>query len=217
MTDRPLLTGFNRLLLVAVGLLTVAGFLLVPLDATLPIHWGLTGEPDGFAPAAAALLLPLGMAVFTTALLFFVRPAGLRKDFEAGRHLIDVSISIVLALAIALCLATIAIGIGLAVDMPRLVAIAIGAMLLVLGNYLPKTQPNWIAGIRVPWTLRDPANWAVTHRWTGRLMMAGGIVALIAGIVGLPPVPLIATILAAAIVPAIAGIAISYALARRAN
>lgn len=215
MTDKPMLNPLNRGLLVAVAVVTIAGFFLVPLDVSLPIHWNINGEPDNFAPAPLAMLLPALMAAIVIGLLLILRPAGLRRDFAAGRHAIDAAISVVLALALLLGGATIAMGMGVSVDMVRLIAFALGAMLLVLGNYLPKTQPNWIAGLRLPWTMRDPNNWRRTHLWTGRLMMLGGAVALAAALVNPLPPLLFSVVIASVLVPLLAGIAISYAMARR--
>lgn len=215
MTDRPILNRLNRLLVGGVALATIASFFVVPLDMTLPIHWGPDGQADGFAPAPLALLLPIAMVIITLAIFFVIKPAGMRKDFEAGRHVIDPSISFIAVLGLLILGATVAVGLGQAVDMPRLLTAAVGAMLLVLGNYMPKTQPNWVAGVRLPWTLRDPDNWRQTNLWTGRLMMAGGLVALVAAILN-PPVPvMIAALLSAAFIPALAGLAISYTMARQ--
>lgn len=214
MTDRPILGLFNRLLAAALLIATIAAFIVVPLHLDLPIHWGPDGQADRFAPAPVALLLPLAMAALVVGLLFVLRPAGLQKDFEAGRHLIAAVVSFILILALVILTATVALGLGQAVDMPRLVALLVGGMLLVVGNYLPKTQPNWIAGIRLPWTLRDPANWRVTHRWTGRLMMLGGGVTVMAAILVPAPGVLITAVVAAAVIPALVGVLISYRLAR---
>ncbi len=215
MTDRPLLSPLNRVLGLALAAATLASFFFVPLDAILPIHWGPDGQPDNFAPAPIALLIPFAMAAFVIALLAVLRPAGLRKDFEAGRHVIEATITFVMILALIILAATIALGLGHTVDMPRLVAVLVGAMLLVVGNYLPKTQPNWVAGIRLPWTLRDANNWRVTHRWTGLLMMLGGVVAVLAAILNPPAMVLFVLVLLSAILPALAGLAISYAIARK--
>lgn len=215
MTERPILNRLNRIFAGLLVLATIAGFFLVPLDASLPIHWGISGEPDNFAPAPIALLIPLVMASAVIGLLLVLRRSRLKKDMEAGRYLIDVSSSFILALAIVLVGITIAIGLGVSVDVPRIIAFIVGAMLVGLGNYLPKTQPNWIAGIRVPWTLEDPANWTVTHRWGGWLMMAGGLVAVLAAIFNPPAPVLFVVILAAALLPPIAAIAISYAMSQR--
>jgi uncharacterized membrane protein len=215
MTNRPILNPLNRILIGLLALVTAAGFFIVPLDASLPIHWNLQGVADNFAPTPIALLIPAIMAAVALTLFFIVRRTGLRKDMEAGRHVIQVANSFILGLAILLTCATIAVGVGYDVDMPRAVVFAMAALLLILGNSLPKSQPNRIAGIRLPWTLRDPANWTIVHRWTGRLMMLGGAVALLAALLNPPSVVLLVVVLLAAFLPIIAGVAISYVLARR--
>lgn len=214
MTDRPLLNRFNQVLIAALALLTIAGFLLVPLDNMLPIHWDINGVPDNFAPAPVALLLPVAMAGFAVGLILVLRRSGLRADIEAGRHLVEASNSFVLLLAILVSGITILIGMGHEVGVPRLLTFALGVMLLGLGNYLPKTQANRVAGVRVPWTLRDPANWTMTHRWAGWLTMLGGAAAILGAAFITTPAILLVVVLAAALLPAIASIAISYVLSR---
>jgi uncharacterized membrane protein len=214
MINRPLINTFNRVLLSILIVVTALGFVLVPLDTSLPIHWNIEGRADRFAPAPLALLLPALMAAVVLGLYLVLGRGRWRRQFDAGRHVIDVTTSFILALAILLCAITIAIGLGTAVDVPRLIVLAMGVMLLVVGNYLPKTQPNFVAGIRLPWTLRDARNWQVTHRWTGRLMMLGGVLVLLAGLVVSTPAMLFAVLMAAIIGPVLAAIIISYSMAR---
>jgi uncharacterized membrane protein len=57
-----------------------------------------------------------------------------------------------------------------------------GAMFVVIGNYLPKCKQNHTIGIRVKWTLEDEENWNATHRVGGRIWVAGGVL-LLAGCV----------------------------------
>ena len=214
MTKSLVLSPLNLVLLGLLAGGTVLSFLLVPMTESLPVHWNIHGEVDGLAPAPVAVLLPGVMALFVVGLLCALRPLA-KRDFEAGRHVIEAAISAVLGLALLLLGATIAIGLGQPVDMPRLIAAALGLMLLVLGNYLPKTQPNAVAGVRLPWTLSDPTNWRITHVWTGRLTMAGGLIALVTALVNPAPVVLFAIVLASAIAPALTGVMISYGLSRR--
>lgn len=215
MMSLPFVSKFHVFLLVVLAVLVVVGIVVVPLDQSLPIHWGLSGQADGFAPALVALLLPPVIVLAVLGVLAAMRRARLQRDFEAGRHVIDASIGVVTSLALCLEGATIMIGLGMAVDMPRLIAFVLGLMLVVVGNVLPKSQPNWVAGIRLPWTLRDPENWRVTHRWTGRLMMLAGAIVIGLASIGLPPKAMIAVVIAAALLPAVVGIVISYVLAVR--
>ncbi len=61
------------------------------------------------------------------------------------------------------------------------ISAGLGILFIVLGNYLPKTRQNHTVGIRVPWTLTDEENWNATHRFGGRVWVAGGFLTLIGG------------------------------------
>ena len=51
----------------------------------------------------------------------------------------------------------------------------LGIIFMVIGNYLPKTRPNYTIGIRLPWTLYDEENWVKTHRLAGKTWLFCGI------------------------------------------
>jgi uncharacterized membrane protein len=53
-----------------------------------------------------------------------------------------------------------------------------GALLVALGNVLPKLPRNGLIGIRTPWTLADPVVWERTHRLGGYLVTAAGLATL---------------------------------------
>jgi len=50
-----------------------------------------------------------------------------------------------------------------------------GILFAVIGNYLPKTRMNSTMGIKIPWTYSSEENWNATHRFGGKVWMAGGI------------------------------------------
>jgi uncharacterized membrane protein len=53
-------------------------------------------------------------------------------------------------------------------------------MLIVLGNYLPKSRSNFFAGVRTPWTLSSEYSWEHSNRLFGRLLMMSGAATLAA-------------------------------------
>ncbi len=56
--------------------------------------------------------------------------------------------------------------------------ILIGALFIMIGNYMPKTRQNRTIGIKVKWTLQSEANWNATHRVAGFTWVAIGIIIL---------------------------------------
>ena len=75
--------------------------------------------------------------------------------------------------------------------------------ILFIGNYLPKVKQNNTIGIRVVWSLMDEENWNATHRFSGKLWMASGILCMLCGLFGESMAALvvyIVSIMAAAII-----------------
>lgn len=208
---------FSPLRLIFIGVLvaaTVAGFIIVPADAVLPIHWNAAGTADGFAPRDMALLWPLGVTAFVYAIFALVGRFASAKTLAGGRHLSGAVLTGLTALFAAIAIVTVLLGTGVEISMVRVICFAVAALLLLMGNALPKSQPNSVAGIRIPTTLADPANWQATHRLTGWLCMAGAVVLLIAAAFA-PATLLIWALIASVAVPMLAGSLYSISLAKR--
>lgn len=210
MQAHPLLTRFHYVMIVLIILVTILGFFLVPLDQQLPIHWNIRGEADGFAPAPFALLLPLALVAFIAAVMLILRRAQLQKDFESGRFVINATLNGLTGLALMLLCTTILIGRGHQLDMLRLVMMAVSILLVMVGNVLPKSQQNWVAGIRLPWTLRDTENWQLTHRWAGWVMVILGLIAFGIAVVSKSHSLIIGAVLMAALLPILVAFFVSY-------
>ena len=60
---------------------------------------------------------------------------------------------------------------------------AIMAAMAVLMPVLPRARPNWMFGIRTPWTLSNERVWERTHRFGGYLMFAAGVVVLVGALI----------------------------------
>ena len=57
--------------------------------------------------------------------------------------------------------------------------VIVGVIIILFGNYLPKSRQNYVIGIKLPWTLHNTDNWNKANRMAGYLWILGGI-ALIA-------------------------------------
>ena len=68
---------------------------------------------------------------------------------------------------------------GYQLNVQYLCVILVGILYLILGNFIPKTKPNYSIGFRVPWALYDPDNWYHTHRFGGKCMVVGGIAMIV--------------------------------------
>jgi uncharacterized membrane protein len=210
----PLFTPIRIALLVALVAVFIAGLVLVPAGTMLPVHWGISGEADGFLPREWALFIPLLMVALVWVIFYGIGRVAKPSDVAAGRHSAGVVITALTGLALVLEAATVLIGIGATVNMVQVLALALGVLLVILGNAMSKSQPNSFAGLRLPSTLNDPANWQATHRLTGLLCIIAGIVLIVAALL-LPAPTLVWWLLGCVLVPIVIGVAYSLSYARR--
>jgi uncharacterized membrane protein len=162
----------------------MAGFALwtaanLESGAQLPIHWNAAGEIDGYAPALLALLFPAGASLllsFIFASIPCLEPLQDRLEASAGVTRIAWIGSMLLMTGIQLMIAAPAFGWSLS---SNFFPLGVGALLLAIGNSLPKSRPGFFVGIRTPWAMVDTDNWIATHRLGGKVVMsAGGLVML---------------------------------------
>lgn len=215
MMARHYLTPLNIALALGLVAVTIVGFVAVPPGTSLPIHWGIGGEADGFLPREWALVMLPALAALTVGLLVGLQNMVGEERGRASRHAVAAVVPALLGLFIAIEALIVSIGLGLAVDMPRVVVAGIGVVFVVMGNVLPKTQQNLLAGVRLPWTLGNAANWQATNRLAGLLLLAGGIAMLVAAaLTGATPILLTVTLIAA-LAPVVVATIYSWRLAHR--
>ena len=70
------------------------------------------------------------------------------------------------------------IALGKTWDVNSIMPIFMGILFTVIGNYLPKCTRNTTVGIRVIWALNNEENWNATHRFAGKVWVAGGLLTL---------------------------------------
>ena len=161
--------------------LAVAGSIRGPI----PVHWGASGTPDRWAGSfEGLLLLPILGIVLYLVLLFAPRLDPVHADFSAFAGAYATLRLAVLGMLAAVHAMIILIALGVALNVLVVVPVLIGLLLLVVASVLPRLEPNWIAGIRTPWTLSSRRSWDASHRLGRRVLTAGAVLMLGAGAVG---------------------------------
>lgn len=211
-----LFSPIRLLLLVALAIVTIVGFVVVPPGTVLPVHWNIAGEPDRFLPREFALLMPAAAIATVWIILVLVMRFRPEAERNAGAYVTRAVLTAITGLFLTIAVATVALGAGASVNMVQLIALAFSVLLVVLGNAMPKSQPNGFAGIRIPTTLSDPASWQATHRLTGWLAMGGGLILFVAALL-MPVDQIVWWLIGCILVPLLIGTAYSLVLARRAR
>lgn len=174
------------------------------LPDQVAIHWGPAGTADGFADKfVAVVLLPFLLAGVNCILQFFVYNDPKRKNIS--NKMSTITIWTIPAVAIVVQTMVLLVALGVDVNVSMLVPLVVGALLIVLGNYMPKCKVNYTVGIRLPWTLANEEVWNKTHRLAGFLYVLSGLALIIntllvvVNVIGL----IIAIVILMVVVPAI--------------
>ena len=73
---------------------------------------------------------------------------------------------------------------GYSVPIEVIMPVVMGLLFIVVGNWLPKCEQTYTMGIKLPWTLASEANWNATHRFGGKVWVAGGILTTLTAFLG---------------------------------
>jgi uncharacterized membrane protein len=183
---RPLLLVTAASLAIQLGL---AAWTLgtVGWETRVPIHWGIDGTADGFAPAWVAVAITPAITLLLGPLLavlprFDPRRENLARSSTAYLWICGSLVALMAGMQLLICQAARDPGTSV---FPFL-GIGVGVILVVIGVFLGRTESNWFMGIRTPWTLSSDRSWARTHRVGGYLFMGFGI-AVVASALWLPP------------------------------
>jgi uncharacterized membrane protein len=200
------------------GLIVVAAFAVTALaypalPEVIPIHWNLAGEVDRTAPKfPGALIMPvcLLLAAITFEAVPRISPRGFTVDAQARGFRAIKFVS--LASLLLLHAVTLAASAGLPVRIGVFVPVSIGALFVVIGNYLGTLQRNFFVGIRTPWTLASDDVWFRTHRLGARMFMIGGVALMFTGF--MQPRAILVSLIAVLAVIVVVPVVYSYRVSR---
>lgn len=162
------------------------------LPSSVPTHWNIHGQPNGYSPKWALYILGPGVLAGIV-LLTWLLPRLSPKHFEVESFRSTyLQIMLMTAGMMAYIDATILwAGVGHSVNAGRAALFGVCMFFAFLGNVMGKIRRNFFIGVRTPWALANERVWNATHRLAAKTFVAGGVagIALIAvGLNGWPPV-----------------------------
>lgn len=178
----------NKLRLIITSIIIIlpifAGLILWnKLPQEIPTHFAVDGTPDSYSSKAfTVFFFPLFMLFIHWFATIITSIDPKRKNFTkkpiALVTMICPLMSIVLHTIIYLT------ALGVKVNVPTVLCLFMGALMTIIGNYLPKCRQNYTIGIKIPWTLNDEDNWNKTHRFASILWTICGIVIIATSFLG---------------------------------
>ena len=180
-----LITSITILLPIAAGLI-----LWDRLPEQVPMHWGPSGEVDGYGSRGMCVfILPVVMLAFHW-LCMIVTSADPKKKNHTDKTMTLV-LWIIPVIEIMLSIITYMTALGYGVRVEIIVPAFMGLLLVVIGNYLPKCKQTYSVGIKIPWTLNSEENWNKTHRLGGWVWTICGALIVATAFTGIFWLPLL--------------------------
>lgn len=143
------------------------------------IHFDYNNNPDNWIPKWCALLLPVPMALLQCFLC--ITSDKKLENAQANRKIVNLSKLIIPLITVVIYILTINNAIGVKTDIRKIVCIMLGVILIIAGNYMPKTKQNIIVGLRTYQTIMDEKKWAKMNRLMGIIFMISGLAIFISG------------------------------------
>jgi uncharacterized membrane protein len=179
------------------------------LPAEMPTHWDAQGGVNGsMSRAWGAWMMPLVLTAMAIILPWLPNIDPRRANYEKFRSSYDLVINAIVTLIAVLHVAMLGAAIGWQVPMERITPLMVGVLFVILGNVLPRARPNWMFGIRTPWTLTNDRVWERTHRLSGIVMVIAGLLIIAMGLVA--PMAGVPVIVAASVLAGVVPITYSY-------
>lgn len=176
---------FLHLTLAVVGLSWIIGIAALPfLPETMPVHWNIYGEPDGFAGRVAGTFgLPAIITLVALLLVVLPRFDRMQVTFDESRDIYTIVVFATVCLLLGIHVTAILSSAGLAVPVAIAFPVLLGFFFIVIGSLMPSIRRNTTVGFRLPWTVRDETVWRKTHEHGGPVFVIAGILIILASAV----------------------------------
>lgn len=153
------------------------------MPETLPTHWGFNNKIDGYSSKFTSLITtPLLLILLNIFSCFMLDNDPKNKD--KNNFVITIGKATIPLVMLITFVISVFYGLGKKINVMVIISIFVGFLLILIGNYLPKTKRNYTVGIKLPWTLNSDENWNKTHRLAGYFFILGGIIFLLTPFIG---------------------------------
>jgi uncharacterized membrane protein len=210
-------------LLIALIILSIpfgyAAYIYSSLPNTIPTHFNIRGEADGFGGKDSIFLGPAIMSVVGLFTFFLLSNL---KNFDPKRFKNEddgmfkkFALFMVIFMSIMGLIITYS-ATGPKVNITKLLLPFLGIVFAIIGWYMPKLHQNYFAGFKLPWTLENVDNWNETHKLAGKVWLYGGMMQAIGTLV-LPSLPAFIVFITSMAVMVIIPTAFSYRMFKNDN
>ncbi|MDN5311757.1 MAG: hypothetical protein PWQ68_730 [Thermoanaerobacteraceae bacterium] len=168
-------------MIILIFTLYVVGFILYhKLPDMVPNHWNMAGEVDGYMAKESFIIFFPSLILGLYLLMSLAPMIDPRSDnYKKFKGVFEGFRVLIVLVMIVLYLTSILFALGIPVPIGKVVMLSVGILWVFIGNYFGKVRFNYTFGIRTPWTLASEEVWNKTHRVSGPLWVAAGIIMML--------------------------------------
>jgi uncharacterized membrane protein len=156
------------------------------LPDTIPTHFNIKGEADGFGSKSMAFFGPVFIGIvslFTYMVMINIKKIDPKRYENNNDEYFKIFGLIIVAFMSALNMVILTKTKFPNLPIDKLLLPLLGLLFAVMGSFFPKLSQNYYAGFKLPWTLANEENWKATHNYAGKFWLYGGILQMILGFV----------------------------------
>ena len=140
------------------------------LPDPMPSHWDINGKVDDYTSKQVGIItIPIFSLIghWFCILITFMDPGNRKQNSKV--------LNMIYYLMPAISIVVSGVMYSSVLEIKLKLFHLLGFVFVIIGNYMPKCRQNSTVGIRLVWTLGNEENWNVTHRFAGKLWVAGGL------------------------------------------
>ena len=161
----------------------VVGVSFAFLEEVIPIHFGIDGKPDQYGSKYFMLIFPLFSTIVGVTMLLVNKYGKNSDNYNKYMLLVGVLIECVfIVLSVYMSVYAYQYNSEIVLDASKIFMPLMGAMFILMGNFMPKIEKNRTLGFKIYWSMYNEVTWQKTHRFGGFVMVVGGILTILAGI-----------------------------------
>ena len=171
--------------------------IVLPNDATIPVHFDINGNPDRFGSKYELLVIAITFLATVFFLDYMIKKYKKQADVEvdekkkaeflSNAKVMEITGAITSIFVFALTTTIYYIvysttfpNLGLPeVSIINVIGVLLGAMFIALANYMPRTRKNRNIGLRLSWSWYNDTTWRKSNKFASYLMIIVGIICII--------------------------------------
>jgi len=157
----------------------IAGWFLVTTTGDIPHNWNIHGEVTSYGSPWYIITFPITSILVTLLLYFLPRIDPKGENIRKSGPILQIVMLLLAILMFGIQMIIIAAVNGADIlQMNTFISLLLGLLFILIGYYMPRIKPNYMVGIRTPWTLHNEDVWKKTHEKSGRWFILSGILYL---------------------------------------